>query len=57
MDHVDFIYQFVNGATATGCHINNNRSLVETARNIIGTPTNFPNYGDFSNTLVMVCIF
>ncbi|XP_077268971.1 F-box/LRR-repeat protein 4-like isoform X2 [Temnothorax americanus] len=54
-DHVNFIYQYVTNSDSCVKEYNyrNTWSISKTIENIIGPPTNFPNYGDFSGSLVM----
>ncbi|XP_071647577.1 F-box/LRR-repeat protein 4-like [Temnothorax longispinosus] len=54
-DRVNFIYQFVKDSDSCIKEYNyrNTWSISKTSKKIIGPPTNFPNYGDFSGSLVM----
>lgn len=48
---VDFIYQYVKGCN-NYCDINYCTTIY-----ILGEPTKFPNYGNFPEIFIKVCIF
>jgi len=56
-DHVTFIEQFVHDVHGFSSQYGSSISISYTALNIVGPPSKFPDYGDFPQAFVMVCVF